>query len=509
MSEANQGPGPLEPVKRYLVKSLAGGIGLASEGIASYKERKRLRRTGLPADSIFLPDTMVSPRPSDGTAPNNGRKLATPPPHDCEKDQHCRDEKLWTLDEAQDELSPPPYTERATVSDGGSLATTSPCPGGLEEFLKQHPAPEHGAAFARAKLPQPVILPQKRPKTRTRGFIRAYAPSLGQCGIPQDMFLDFMTAFDTSTQASPWLDAINLASIGLSFIPHFPMLVGIAIQVSITAAKDVQSRARTNSFLDKANAQIFMPRGLYCIIMTYSPEQVGDSPSLPGTDVSSAIASKVASTGLPRFQNRFRESSGHACEAELPESAPLVFPGLHADSSAEELGESKDTREKMKRAQKYITDYYDKRAQAKFAAKHEGSGLVKCRAPKFTSRFADPNHPACSGSFRSLITGGYITPPEMGKSRSEQGHEGNKDDLGNSKENGRTASRDQDLIRLGPVGLPTPGTLVKKAFKKNVLYMTIVNMPSEEELALASEHLRQSRSKGVQTSDFITHLRGN
>ncbi|KAG8426874.1 hypothetical protein J3459_007732 [Metarhizium acridum] len=152
--------------------------------------------------------------------------------------------------------------------------------------------------------PKPSSLnPSFFPKRDPRPIIRANAPCLGPCGIPQDMFLDFITTFDKSTQASPWLDAINLASIGLSLVPHLSMIVGIAIQVSVMAAKDVQNRARTNSFLDKAH--VFTPRGLYCTIMTYSPEQDdrddnNNSRRLAGAaNVSAAIASKASgSTSL-------------------------------------------------------------------------------------------------------------------------------------------------------------------------------------------------------------------
>lgn len=34
--------------------------------------------------------------------------------------------------------------------------------------------------------------------------------------------------------------------------------------------------------------------------------------------------------------------------------------------------------------------------------------------PKFTSRYADPNHPASSGNIISLVTGGHINPPSFG-----------------------------------------------------------------------------------------------
>lgn len=192
----------------------------------------------------------------------------------------------------------------------------------------------------------------------------------------------------------------------------------------------------------------------------------------------------------------------------------------------EDVEESKNAKEKMKKAQKYITDYYDKRAQAKFAGKHAGSSLVKGPGVKFTSRFADPNHPAASGSFRSLITGGYITPPDMGSrspGRMEERREDGRDEYprgrdgdlygrygygreeeryenrpssnapaphapygGQSRSHtpsmaSRRSPRDQDLIRLGPVGLPTPGSLVKKALKK--VSLSLLNTYSDSNIS--------------------------
>src|SRR5687768_2121087 len=70
-----------------------------------------------------------------------------------------------------------------------------------------------GAGSGTGKLDLPVILPQRRPKERSRGFVRAYAPLLSNVGINQHMWLKFLDDFEQSTQATGWIQTINLASL--------------------------------------------------------------------------------------------------------------------------------------------------------------------------------------------------------------------------------------------------------------------------------------------------------
>jgi hypothetical protein len=51
-------------------------------------------------------------------------------------------------------------------------------------------------------LPCPVILPQRRPRTKARGFIRAYAPVLAGVGLSQDTWMDFLNQWDESSKVS-------------------------------------------------------------------------------------------------------------------------------------------------------------------------------------------------------------------------------------------------------------------------------------------------------------------
>ncbi|KAF4984089.1 hypothetical protein FZEAL_628 [Fusarium zealandicum] len=393
----------LDPLKRLLVKGLAGGIGLASESIVSYKERRKTKSQTPSTKSRDASDHEASTITS--ADPIAIHEL----PGDNE--MQMEEEVQWDLDEAQKKFSPhapstgelPSYYQQD--SDSVDLG---------QHLINRHPPPS--SPTTNARLSQPVILPQRRPKTRQRGFIKAYAPALDDVGITQVMFLDFLHTFDTSTQASPWLDAINLASMGLAFIPHFPMVVSIAIQISVMAAKDIHNRTRTNAYLDKANRDFFQPRGLYCLVMTYSPDAGNDHKEM---DVTSTIATSLNPSSTSRkLYGKLRESSGKTYgEVELPEAAPLVFPALD-DSTVQ----PRSTKEKMEGVQNYVRDYYDKRAQANFAGKHAGSALVQGPSPKFTSRYADPNHPASSGSFRSLVTGGYVNPPPMSRQRLSVGN---------------------------------------------------------------------------------------
>jgi hypothetical protein len=69
-----------------------------------------------------------------------------------------------------------------------------------------------GAVFLRSKYSQdramsnglaaPVILPQRRPEDRSRGWTRAFAPALQDCGIDEQMFLQFIDDFNKSCQVS-------------------------------------------------------------------------------------------------------------------------------------------------------------------------------------------------------------------------------------------------------------------------------------------------------------------
>ena len=220
------------------VKGVASGIGLVSEGIHHHKERKRARSATRKADVENAVD------PSE--IKENAQTFEE------------GDEEHWELDEAQDELlgvkTNEPTSSTETKEKGSRRDQLIPKKI-TDDFMLRHPPPSappiphpEGAEDETeplAKLPLPVILPQRRPQDRARGFIRAYAPDLAMKGIDQDTFLDFIETFNNASLAAPWLDALNLAGFAtLALPPGISQAVQIAITVSVNIAKDIQSRKR-------------------------------------------------------------------------------------------------------------------------------------------------------------------------------------------------------------------------------------------------------------------------
>lgn len=170
------------------------------------------------------------------------------------------DEVDWELDDAASE----PAGSECPPSDSNRQA-------GIEEivnsFVIQHPPPK--VAATSGQLPCPVILPQRRPRNKSRGFVRAYAPVLSDCGIDQATFLDFLNSFERASevclsasyrgsspksfmlmgiylpQVSPIFHVMNAAAFGLGFVPSVAaQTTAIALNVSVKVGEEVQMRKR-------------------------------------------------------------------------------------------------------------------------------------------------------------------------------------------------------------------------------------------------------------------------
>jgi hypothetical protein len=192
--------------------------------------------------------------------------------------------------------------------------------------------------------------------------------------------------------------------------------------------------------------------------MTYKPES-SDSHAL--LDITQAISSSMnpASSGMKQTFKNLRLSSGKTYgELELPQAAPLIFPALDqlAASTAEE-GAKKQS--KMKSSQKFVADYFDRRAQAQYAAENPNSSLAQNPSTGFASRYADPNHPANSGSLVALVTGGALNP-EARRQRKRS-----------SRRTYRAYMRGEPIT--SQTGKKREG-LVKRLLKKVRLYLLIV-----------------------------------
>jgi hypothetical protein len=339
-----------------VVGGVASGIGLVSEGISEKKKRNAAKKNA--AEQLEHHE-------------NNVDTPIQPPSYSEAMEEH--DEEQWDLDDAQYDM------DLKHVGDTSCRDISSPEPTSAtsaetvirnvhkltDAFMAKHPVPEYISEAPRLELP--VILPQRRPKARARGFIRAYAPILEIKGIDQATFLEFIETFDKASQASPWIQAINLAGFAtIPLAPPFSILVQIALQQAVNVATEVHSRTRTNSFLQRANDEFFKPRGLFALVMTWNPESSQTSDTI---DITSTISAKLSSSGGSKMQNlaqNLRHSDGNTYgDLQFPEVAPLVFPALDELADADGA-EAVGKREKLKAAKNFASEYFDRRAVAKY-----------------------------------------------------------------------------------------------------------------------------------------------
>jgi hypothetical protein len=224
-----------------------------------------------------------------------------------------------------------------------------------------------------------------------------------------------------------------LTAGAIGFYPD-PIVAAVTTVVQFAAgtAKELQTRHRSNSFLDVVNEKLFKPRGLFALVMAFDPhgtrkieersvslaENISKIDKSPGDSEASKFSMDSLKNSLKSIRVKSGTSKG---EFEMPEAAALVFPGV--DEALEDLGaqamseEKKDQamaakiKTKFQHAGAFVADYADRRAQADYHMQNPETTLAQTGSrPQFASKLADPAHPANSGSLLGLLTGGHIDP---------------------------------------------------------------------------------------------------
>lgn len=360
-------------------------------------------------------------------------------------------------------------------------------------------------------LPLPVILPQRRPNSKSRGFVRAYAPDLWHYkGIDQQTFLAFLGDFHKSSQASPIFQVINLAAMGAGFAPSaIAMAVSAAVTAASNAAIEVQSRIRTNNYLDKANEELFHPKNLHCMIMTFKPEAQGNvlldfnlkDGTVSEVPTTLEIWPSISNLSESRLGRKLRKSDGISeGQLAIPRAAQLIYSVPTApdgsptpEDTAEHIdgqpSPHKENSSSWKNTRKFVSEYKDRRAQADFAGKYgQDSTLAVPGATdpgKFASRFSDPNHPINSGHPLALLTGGKLRNPDDVKAKLAQ-FTGRPPTV-SSKDRVITGVKSIVANRKGS----SPGLLggVKGMMESDVLYLLVAEIPTEEEIAKLTDEI--------------------
>ncbi|KAK5123398.1 hypothetical protein LTR85_002830 [Meristemomyces frigidus] len=347
------------------------------------------------------------------------------------------DEEDWELDEAlekSDSRDLPSYEESEN-----DFRTTDELV--QDVLLTSRAATEQPRV--RRPLTCPVILPQRRPRKKTRGFVRAYAPVLADSGIDQDTFLSFLKNFHKSSQASPIFTVIQVSAGIAGMAPSvIAMAVTTVVQVAAGVGQEVQARQRTNNFLLEMNEKLFKPAGLYAFIVKYKPDadlnqassktdigaRFGLRPQVVDMSTNQVIAKYYRSTssednvggggGNRSMSERLKDirlaSGTTQGTAQLPEAAPLIFPAI--DNAVARDGAEETFKDKARDAKKFLGDYLDRRAHMQYARDDPASNLAVPEEQRaFRSKLADSSHPAFQGGVVGLVTGGAVGSPRAEK----------------------------------------------------------------------------------------------
>ena len=148
---------------------------------------------------------------------------------------------------------------------------------------------------------------------------------------------------------------------------------------------------RANNFLDKANDELFKPRGLYCLVMSFRPDDVPKGEvAMQEVDASGDALKWLAppTSFFKTSKGKHRKASGVTRgESALPESAPLIYPETGYAEMGKIDGEEANDEAEAKKAsfsrRKVVQDYFDKRAQAKYV-RDEYRRTAKSEDPQLT-----------------------------------------------------------------------------------------------------------------------------
>nr|RBQ87687.1 hypothetical protein FVER53263_12583 [Fusarium verticillioides] len=390
----------------------------------------------------------------------------------------------------------------------------------LDSFLTSHSG--LGVAPSPLRLRSPVVIPQRRPGNKERGFVEAYAPDLQAFGIDQETFLALIRSINKASQASKWLYVIQVAAIGTGFIPnHIALGVSTAVQIVAGIVAKTETRWKTNSFMDRANISFFQPRGLYCLLMSYNPISTSNKEKTDPVQAMLKHKSTAGASSKTRRNLRNPLAGVSHGQNDLPDFvATLVYPTIERTTQ---------NSYKKKAVFAKLNDYFDQRAQARyvgsitlthcplvsfansrFTQASESNGDILSTTPQkpFSNRFLDPNHPVSNGGLLGLLSGGKLTPDLQKQKESMRSAMADQEQLIRDQQSAQmanlismlqgmdlTAEEQQAYIQqyesayeIQLQQLQDQSELLEngqRRINRNILYMMIVNLPSPEEMEAA------------------------
>ncbi|KAF9015893.1 hypothetical protein BDZ89DRAFT_994837 [Hymenopellis radicata] len=143
-----------------------------------------------------------------------------------------------------------------------------------------------------------VAVPQVKPSFDAP-FIRAYPPSLQECGISVEDWMDFCDGLNIAMIGSPPLAVVDKVGMVIGFVPnHWTMIAAMTIQVSAQTGMRVISKNLTDKYLIRANETFFGPRGLRVRLCKTPAMRALASPSTPQPSTLAKVGKTAQSIGL-------------------------------------------------------------------------------------------------------------------------------------------------------------------------------------------------------------------
>ena len=126
------------------------------------------------------------------------------------------------------------------------------------------------------------------------------------------------------------------------------------------------------------------------------------------------------------------------------------------------------------------------------AYNNPGSALSPEESQHFASRFSDPNHPVNSGSLLALVTGGMYDARARRQEKWDRRAE--RREWRNERRIARGRPPRHYRHQRLPRGQREPKG-IRRLLTQNVLYLTVVNLPTDEEIAAARVKLSQAEKQ--------------
>jgi hypothetical protein len=137
----------------------------------------------------------------------------------------------------------------------------------LEESFRTIPEPLHQLS-SYPRLPKIIAIPQVDVGSKARPpspIIRAYAPLLSSFGISPPAFMKIIDTINICLGPSPPFQVIQIASMGIGFVPHeWAMGVSAGLGVLAGAGTAATCYFRTKKCIENVREKVWKPRGLQC-----------------------------------------------------------------------------------------------------------------------------------------------------------------------------------------------------------------------------------------------------